>query len=46
MQLLRNSLKGRVHALIAGWNVCVMAGAAAVIWIAEMILGASYERIR
>lgn len=38
MQLLRNILKGRVHALHAGGNVCVMAGAVAIIWNGKMIL--------
>lgn len=37
MQLLRNILKGKVHALHAGGNVCVMAGAAAIIWNGKMI---------
>lgn len=34
MQLLRNILKG-IH---AGGNLCVMAGAAAIIWNGKMIL--------
>lgn len=35
MQILRN-IKGGVYALLAGWNVCVRAGAAAVILDGEI----------